>query len=223
MRIEVEDISFSYKNRNVINSVLDKVSLSIGAGETVGLLGKSGCGKSTLGQVICGLRRPSSGRILYNGDPLRYPYRGTIRREIQVLFQHPESAFNPKLQLIDSISEIYRLYNIPYSLENVCQMLELFGIYEEHLRRYPLQLSGGELQRLALARILLADPKVIILDEPTSMLDSISQAQIIRMLMELQKERDISYLFITHDEMLCKIASDRIFSIEDKQVFERKC
>lgn len=223
MRIEVEDISFSYKNRNVINSVLDKVSLSIGAGETVGLLGKSGCGKSTLGQVICGLRRPSSGRVLYNGDPLRYPYRGTIRREIQVLFQHPESAFNPKLQLIDSISEIYRLYNIPYSLENVCQMLEPFGIYEEHLHRYPLQLSGGELQRLALARILLADPKVIILDEPTSMLDSISQAQIIRMLMELQKERDISYLFITHDEMLCKIASDRIFSIEDKQVFERKC
>lgn len=223
MRIEVEDISFSYKNRNVINSVLDKVSLSIGAGETVGLLGKSGCGKSTLGQVICGLRRPSSGRVLYNGDPLRYPYRGTIRREIQVLFQHPESAFNPKLQLIDSISEIYRLYNIPYSLENVCQMLEPFGIYEEHLKRYPLQLSGGELQRLALARILLADPKVIILDEPTSMLDSISQAQIIRMLMELQKERDISYLFITHDEMLCKIASDRIFSIEDKQVFERKC
>lgn len=223
MRIEVEDISFSYKNRNVINSVLDKVSLSIGDGETVGILGKSGCGKSTLGQVICGLRRPSSGRILYNGDPLRYPYRGTIRREIQVLFQHPESAFNPKLQLIDSISEIYRLYNIPYSLENVCQMLEPFGIYEEHLKRYPLQLSGGELQRLALARILLADPKVIILDEPTSMLDSISQAQIIRMLMELQKERDISYLFITHDEMLCKIASDRIFSIEDKQVFERKC
>lgn len=223
MRIEVEDISFSYKNRNVINSVLDKVSLSIGDGETVGLLGKSGCGKSTLGQVICGLRRPSSGRILYNGAPLRYPYRGTIRREIQVLFQHPESAFNPKLQLIDSISEIYRLYNIPYSLENVCQMLGPFGIYEEHLKRYPLQLSGGELQRLALARILLADPKVIILDEPTSMLDSISQAQIIRMLMELQKERDISYLFITHDEMLCKIASDRIFNIEDKQVFERKC
>lgn len=221
MRISAEDISFTYENSGSRNHVLDHVSLSIEAGETVGLLGKSGCGKSTFGKVLCGLHKPSSGRILYEGEPIRYPFRGRARREIQVLFQHPENSFNPRLPIYDSLKEIYRLFHIPFSDSILAQMLEPFGIYPEHIQRFPSELSGGELQRIALARILLARPKVIVLDEPTSMLDSISQAQIMRMLMDLQKTSGLSYLFITHNETLCEIASDRIFTIQEKKIIER--
>ena len=221
MRISAENISFTYENRNYTNQVLDNVSLTLAAGETVGLLGKSGCGKSTFGKVLCGLHKPTSGRILYEGDPIRYPFRGKVRREIQVLFQHPESSFNPRLTIYDSLKEIYKLYGLEFSETALCQMLEPFGIYREHIYRIPQALSGGELQRIALARVLLANPKVIVLDEPTSMLDSISQAQVMRMLMELQNRTGISYLFITHNEALCKIASNRIFTIKDKKNLER--
>lgn len=222
MRISAENISFTYENKLTSNHVLDHVSLSLAEGETVGLLGKSGCGKSTFGKVLCGLHKPTSGRVLYENTPLRYPFRGQARREIQVLFQHPENSFNPRLTIYDSLKEIYKLYGIPFSDNLLCQMLEPFGIYEEHIHRVPSALSGGELQRIALARVLLAEPKVIVLDEPTSMLDSISQAQVIRMLMELQEKTGMSYLFITHNETLCRIASDRIFTIENKKIIERK-
>ena len=221
MLINAEDISFSYRNRNMINHVLDGISLSVGEGETIGLLGKSGCGKSTLGQVMCGLRKPSSGRVVYQGKMLSYPFPRKERREIQILFQHPETSFDPKLCLGDSLREVYRLFGLPCSEERMCEYLKPFGIYAEHLQRLPIQLSGGELQRLALARILLAEPRFIVLDEPTSMLDSVSQAQIIRMLNNLQEERGISYLFITHDEKLCEIVSDHIFMIENRKVKER--
>lgn len=222
MRISAENISFSYRNRDRSNHILDSISLSLDEGETVGLLGKSGCGKSTFGQVLCGLRKPSAGHIVYKGEILGYPFRRKARREIQILFQHPENSFNPRLTLLDSLREIYRLYGITFSMPGVCEMLEPFGIYVEHIKRFPAQLSGGELQRIALARVLLAKPTVIILDEPTSMLDSISQAQMIHMLMDLQKRTGITYLFITHDETLCEIASDRIFTIKDKKMIERK-
>lgn len=222
MRISAENISFTYENRHASNHVLDNVSLHLAEGETVGLLGKSGCGKSTFGKVLCGLHRPVSGRVIYEGKPLGYPFRGAARREIQVLFQHPENSFNPRLTIYDSLREVYKLYGIPFSTEALCQMLEPFGIYDEHIHRHPIALSGGELQRIALARVLLAKPKVIVLDEPTSMLDSISQAQVIRMLMDLQKKTGMTYLFITHNETLCEIASDRIFTIENKKITERK-
>lgn len=221
MRISAEDISFTYKNGNYNNFVLDRVNLSLEEGETVGLLGKSGCGKSTFGKVLCGLQKPASGQVVFEGKTLRYPFRGQARREIQVLFQHPENSFNPKLNIYDSLKEIYRLYDIRFSSHILCEMLEPFGIYEEHIYRIPSALSGGELQRITLARILLAKPKVIVLDEPTSMLDSVSQAQVIRMLMELQAKTGISYLFITHNEKLCKIASNRIFTIKNKKIIER--
>lgn len=222
MRISMENVSFAYQCNHGVHHILDDVSLSIGAGETVGVLGKSGCGKSTLGKVMCGLVKPTAGRVLYEGEPTGYPFKKKARREIQVLFQHPENSFNPCLTLLDSLKEVYKLYNIPFSMKSVCEMLEPFGIYEGHIKRYPVQLSGGELQRIALARVLLAQPKVILLDEPTSMLDSISQAQVIRMLMELQEKTGMSYLFITHNTTLCEIASDRIFTIENKKIIERK-
>ena len=222
MLISAENISFSYRNGSAVNHVLDGVSLSIDSGETVGILGKSGCGKSTFGQVLCGLRKPASGSIVYNGNRLSYPLKSPLRREIQVLFQHPENSFNPRITIYKSLKEIYKLYKLPFSDDVLHKMLEPFGIYEEHMHRLPAQLSGGELQRIALARVLLAKPKLIVLDEPTSMLDSISQAQIIHMLMEIQQSLGIAYLFITHSELLCEYASDRVFTISNKKIVERK-
>lgn len=221
MRISAENISVTYTGRRSVNHVLDHVNLSLAEGETVGLLGKSGCGKSTFGNVLCGLIKPSLGHIIYEGQPLHYPFRGRARREIQVLFQHPENSFNPRLTIYDSLKEIYKLYDISFSRHILFRMLEPFGIYEEQIHRIPNALSGGELQRIALARVLLAQPKVIVLDEPTSMLDPISQAQIIHMLIDLQAKTGISYLFITHNETLCEIASHRIFTIKGKKIIER--
>ena len=114
------------------------------------------------------------------------------------------------------------MYKIPYTKENVRKLLMPFGIREEYLKRYPAQLSGGELQRIALARILLVEPEFIVLDEPTSMLDVISQAHIVRMLMEIKEKRNIAYLFITHDEQLCEYVSDRILRIEKGKLVKGK-
>lgn len=222
MLIQTENISFAYHNKGTSNHVLENINLFIREGETVGLLGKSGSGKSTLGQILCGLRKPSLGKVVYRGKEIIYPMKGQTRREIQVLFQHPENSFNPRLTIYQSMKEVYKLFELPFSDTILLEMLEGFGIYEEHLQRFPSQLSGGELQRIAMARVLLANPKFVILDEPTSMLDSISQAQIIRMLLEIQKKTGISYLFITHNELLCRIASDRIFVMEKKCIKERK-
>jgi peptide/nickel transport system ATP-binding protein len=221
MLINAENISFSYRDGHTVNHVLDDVCLSIECGETVGLLGKSGCGKSTLGQVLCGLRKPSSGAIIYNDERFTYPLKRQVRKEIQVLFQHPENSFNPRITIYRSLKEVYKLYSLPFSEAILYEMLAPFGIYEEHIRRLPVQLSGGELQRIALARVLLAKPKLIVLDEPTSMLDSISQAQIINMLMQIQRVSGMSYLFITHNEILCEYASNRIFTIANKKMIER--
>lgn len=218
MRIEANHLSFGYRNGIVRERVLEDISFSIGEGETVGILGKSGCGKSTLGYLISGLKRPDAGEILYQGSPLGYPVRQPVRRQIQVLYQHPENSFNPRLEIYSSLREIYTLYRIPFSDKALQDMLEPFGIYPEHLHRLPAQLSGGELQRIALARVLLARPRLMVLDEPTSMLDSISQAQMIRMLMALQKDTGISYLFITHNPLLCEFASHRIFVLKDKKL-----
>lgn len=222
MRIEAKNLTFRYENGAGKENILENVSFSIAAGETVGILGKSGCGKSTLGALLSGLRKPNSGQVLYEGQLLSWPVRQPIRREIQVLYQHPENSFNPRRQIYSSLKEIYQLYRLPFSDSLLLNMLEPFGIYGEHLHRLPIQLSGGELQRIALARVLLAQPKLMVLDEPTSMLDSISQAQMIRMLMQLQENTGISYLFITHNPLLCEYASHRIFSLKDKQLFEKR-
>ena len=219
MLLKAENISHTYHNHNyrmghTSNEVLHDVDLTIAEGETVGLLGPSGSGKSTLGQIIAGLHEPSDGHIYFHDKEIKYPYRGRERQKIQVMFQHPESVLNPRRTIIQSMEEVYRLYNIKYSKEGLVEMLKPFGIYEAHIMRLPAQLSGGELQRIALARVLLLEPELIVLDEPTSMLDTISQAQIMQMLMRLQKERGIAYLFITHDDDLCRFVSHKILKIE---------
>ena len=212
MLIKAQNIRKRYGRR--LPLVINDISLEIDEGETLGIFGESGSGKSTIGHILSGIIPPTEGRIFYDDNEIKYPFKGDPRRRIQILFQHPEVSFNPKITLFKSICEPYQFFNLPYSRESICEDLERFGIYDEHLDRLPLSLSGGELQRLALARIMSVRPKFIILDEPTSMLDVISQAQVIKMLNELQMQYGLGYLFISHDRLLCETFCDRILDLK---------
>lgn len=198
-----------------------EASLSLGRGETVGLLGESGSGKSTLGQMMTGLIKPNSGEIFYRGEKLGFPFRGEARRKIQILFQHPEVSFNPQLTLRRSLVEPFKLKGLPHDDRALMDCIGRFGLHEEHLNRTPGELSGGELQRAALARIVVMEPEVILLDEPTSMLDVITQAQIIYFLKEYQRQHETAYLFITHSSALAEQVCDRILDIHEGQISER--
>lgn len=202
MLIEVQGLSKRYRPKGPL--VVEDISFTIDRGETLAIFGDSGSGKSTIGQVLAGLFPATSGQVILDGKTLTYPYRGEARRQIQILFQHPEVAFDPKMKLVDSMREPYRFFDLPYSRKGLCDYLERYGIYDEHLNRRPAELSGGELQRLALARVMLMEPSFLVLDEPTSMLDVISQAQIIRLLQEIQQGKGLGYLFISHDRALCE-------------------
>ncbi|WP_368272380.1 ABC transporter ATP-binding protein, partial [Eubacterium callanderi] len=198
MGLKIDHVSHRYPQQE--DFVLKDVSITLEDSQIVGLLGTSGSGKSTLGQIAAGLLRPAQGKVLYNDEPFQaLPAREKRRKRIQMIFQHPEVSFNPRLSLDKSMEEVYKLCGKAYNTEARREMAGQFGIYPEQLKRVPAQLSGGELQRLAIARALLPEPDILILDEPTSMLDVISQAQVMRMLLALQKKRKLSYLFITHD------------------------
>lgn len=153
MLIEVQGLSKRYRPRGPM--VVVEVSFSIDRGETLAIFGDSGSGKSTIGQILAGIYPATAGEVRLDGQRLSYPLRGPARRRIQILFQHPEVTFNPKLRLIDSMREPYRLFHLPYTRQGLCDYLERYGIYEEHLDRFPAELSGGELQRLALALSLI--------------------------------------------------------------------
>ena len=216
MLIELRNVKKTYKDRHGVRvEAVKDASMQIGESEIVGLLGSSGSGKSTIGQMIVGQFPRDEGTLLYKEKELKYPYRGETRRELQMLYQHPEVSFNPRLTLYRSLTEPYQVMKKPYSREKILEDLYPFGLYAEHLKRYPSELSGGELQRAALARVLVMEPRFIVLDEPTSMLDVISQAQVVEILREIRTKQHISYLFITHNESLCSAFADRIYRIRD--------
>ena len=139
-------------------TAVDGASISLQKGKTLGLLGQSGSGKSTLGQMMVGLLKPDSGELFFHGKLLSYPIRGQARRRIQILFQHPEVSFNPQLTLRQSLVEPFKLMGKPFDDGAILSVIEPFGLHAEHLARYPGELSGGELQRAALARVTVLDP-----------------------------------------------------------------
>ena len=196
-------------------TAVDGASISLQKGKTLGLLGQSGSGKSTLGQMMVGLLRPDSGELFFHGERLSYPIRGQARRKIQILFQHPEVSFNPQLTLRQSLVEPFKLMGKPFDDGAILSVIEPFGLHAEHLSRYPGELSGGELQRAALARVTVLEPEMILLDEPTSMLDVITQAQMINFLRRYQQQHQTAYLFITHSTALAEQFCDEIVNMED--------
>jgi ABC-type dipeptide/oligopeptide/nickel transport system ATPase subunit len=223
MLIEFNGIGKSFRTGTLIKKrveVLHRLSFCISEGETVGILGDSGSGKSTICQIAAGLIKYDKGTILYRGEELTYPFKKPYRREIQILFQQPETVFNPKLKISASINEVYRILEQKPDSTTVNTYFKPFGIYTEHLEKYPAALSGGELQRLALARALVLGPKFLILDEPTSMLDSISQAQILNMLKRLQKEKQLTFLYITHNHTLAELFCDKVYFLKNGNLYD---
>jgi oligopeptide/dipeptide ABC transporter ATP-binding protein len=195
---------------------VDGVSLSIKNGETLGIVGESGCGKSTLGRVMTHLLPATDGQVLLNGVDVTHAKGDDLqklRRTIQMIFQDPYSSLNPR-------HTVGRIVGMPLVVQNinpaqgrkkrVQELLELVGLNPEHYNRYPHEFSGGQRQRIGIARSLALEPKIIIADEPVSALDVSIQAQILNLLQDLQKQLDLSYVFIAHDLSVVKHVSDRV-------------
>lgn len=193
---------------------VDGVSLEVEAGEAVGLVGESGCGKTTLGRAVLRLLPPTSGKVLFEGTDLVVlsPRRlRPWRRKFQMIFQDPFSSLNPRLTVGESIGEALDIHRLVPDrgarTDRIRALLESVGLRAEHAGRFPHEFSGGQRQRIGIARALVVEPRLIVCDEPVSALDVSVQAQVINLLQDLQKERGLSLLFISHDlavvEHLC--------------------
>ncbi|AKB83071.1 Dipeptide transport ATP-binding protein DppF [Methanosarcina barkeri 3] len=229
--LEVKDLKKHYYSglfQIKVNKAVDGVSFRIEKGKTLGLVGKSGCGKSTLGRTVLRLLEPTEGSIIFDGKDISglkghsLKYLGT---RMQIIFQNPESCLNPKMKVYDIIAEPLRLHRLcakDKELERIKELIEIVSLNEELLFRYPKELSGGQLQRVAIARILSMKPELIVADEPTSMLDPLVQAQILSLLKGLQIKFKISFLFISHDIKVVEWMSDEIAFMEKGKIVNFK-
>ena len=195
---------------------VDDVSFSIAEGETLGLVGESGCGKSTTGKTILRLIEPTAGTVLWRGqriDRLRGRPMRALRRELQAVFQDPYSSLNPRMRAADIVAEPIRNFETQSAgqiRDRVASLFEQVGLRTDQMVKYPYEFSGGQRQRLGIARALAPGPKLIVCDEPVSALDVSVQAQVINLLMDLQRELGISYLFVAHDLAVVEHISHRV-------------
>ncbi len=198
------------------NKAVDGVSFEIHPGETLGLVGESGCGKSTLGRCIARLYQPTSGEIVFEGRDIAQLGRKDMlpyRRDIQMIFQDPMESLNSRHtigQILEEPFQIHKIGDRAYRQQRVRELLDVVGLPARSVTRYPFEFSGGQRQRIGIARSIALNPKLIICDEPVSALDVSIQSQILNLLIDLQKEYTLSYLFIAHDLAVVKHISDRI-------------
>jgi len=199
---------------------VDNVSFDIFRGETFGLVGESGCGKTTTGKVVLYLEWPSSGSVLFDGIDVFEAFANGhkieskgLRRNMQMVFQNPYNSLDPRMTVYDIISEAFTIHkNIPKNKwkDRVYELLRMVNLEEYHAERYPHEFSGGQRQRIAIARALAVDPKFVILDEPVSSLDVSIRAQILNLLIDLQQQKHLSYLYISHDLSSVRQISQRV-------------
>ena len=210
-----KDLRVKASKGNFVKAV-DGVNLDIKKGETLGLVGESGCGKSTLGKAILRLTEPTGGKVIYNNRDLAHASAGDMREQrknLQMIFQDPYASLNPRMTVGSIISEPLRTFNLAKGRnvdEMVQELMETVGLSRRFIKRYPHEFSGGQRQRIGIARALAVDPEFIVADEPISALDVSIQAQIMNLMEKLQKDKNLTYLFISHDLRAVRHLSDRV-------------
>lgn len=206
--------SYSFTKKYI--KAVDDVSFELYKGETFGLVGESGCGKSTLGRTMLGLYKPNSGKVIFDGEDifsLKNKSMKEMRKKMQLIFQDPSASLNPRKTIADILNEPFHIHQVGTKIERkakINDLLDKVGLSAYHLSRYPHELSGGQKQRVGIARALALNPKLIICDEPVSALDVSIQAQVINLLEDLQKEYDLTYLFISHNLSVVHHICDRV-------------
>ena len=213
--IEMKNLKkyFPMKKRQVLKAV-ENVTMDIYKGEILSLVGESGSGKTTLGRTVSRLYTKTNGDILFNGKPVEDYGRKEFTKKVQMIFQDPQASLNPRMTVGDIIAEGIDLHKLASSkqerMEKVYKLLEIVGLNREHASRFPHEFSGGQRQRIGIARALAVDPEVLVCDEPISALDVSIQAQVVNLLKDLQRERNLTLLFIAHDLSMVKYISDRV-------------
>lgn len=204
-----------FKPKAYVKAV-DEVTFTVKKGETFGIVGESGCGKSTTGRTILRLNDVTSGEVLFEGEDIsKYSYQEMrkVRRKLQMVFQDPYASLNPKKTIRQILTEPLRVHDLftkEEREEKVQEIIQIVGLHVSHLDRYPHEFSGGQRQRIGIARAVILQPDLIIADEPVSALDVSIQSQVINLLLKLQKEFDLTYIFISHDLGVVRHITDRV-------------
>ena len=226
--LEVKELKKYFNTPKGLLHAVDNVTFSIEEGKTLGIVGESGCGKSTTGRAILRLHEPTSGEVIFNGKNILNCSKKEmrdLRKDMQIIFQDPFASLNPRKTVSEIIGEPLRLHGIIKDKKErnkkVLELMETVGLAERLVNTYPHELDGGRRQRIGIARALALDPKFILCDEPVSALDVSIQAQILNLLKKLQKERGLTYIFITHDLSVVNYFSDEIAVMYLGQVVEK--